>query len=122
LVPPYGSFFDLRTGMLWSQYLETNGAEGVAPPATVAEMKKLTDKFVTLKAGTAESDKVGLEIAKRVVDDLFVIGTVKAVSPVYRSNALANFDTPKTSSYEFYRMYPYLPSQWYLSNESMAKK
>lgn len=122
LVPPYGSFFDLRTGMLWSQYIETNGAEGVAPPATVAEMKKLTDKFVTLKAGTAESDKVGLEIAKRVVDDLFVIGTVKAVSPVYRSNALANFDTPKTSSYEFYRMYPYLPSQWYLSNESMAKK
>ena len=115
LVPPYGSFFDLRTGMLWGQYLETNGAEGVAPPATVAEMKKLTDKFVTLKAGTAASNKVGLQIAEKVVDDLFIIGTVKAVSPVYRSKSLENFEVPKTSSYEFYRMYPYLPSQWYLT-------
>ncbi|WP_022941593.1 ABC transporter substrate-binding protein [Psychromonas hadalis] len=115
LVPPYGSFFDLRTGMLWSQHLQTKGAEGVAPPETVTEMKKLTDRFVTLKAGTEESDKVGLEIAKRVVDDLFIIGTVKAVSPIYHSKALANFEVPKTSSYEFYRMYPYLPSQWYLT-------
>lgn len=116
LVPPYGSFFDLRTGMLWSQYLDTNGAEGVAPPATVAEMKKLTERFVTLQAGTVESNKVGSQIADRVVDDLFIMGTVKAVSPIYRSKALANFEVPKTSSYEFYRMYPYLPSQWYLTN------
>ncbi len=114
LVPPYGSFFDLRTGMLWSQYLDTNGAEGVAPPATVAEMKKLADRFVTLQAGTEESNKVGSQIADRVVDDLFIIGTVKAVSPVYYSDALKNFEVPKTSSYEFYRMYPYLPTQWYL--------
>ncbi|SQD77960.1 ABC transporter substrate-binding protein [Moritella yayanosii] len=116
LVPPYGSFFDLRTGMLWSQYLDTKGAEGIAPPATVAEMKMLTDNFVMLKAGSKESNKVGLQIAERVVDDLFIIGTVKAVSPIYRSRALANFEVPKTSSYEFYRMYPYLPSQWYLNN------
>ena len=122
LVPPYGSFFDLRTGMLWSQYLETNGAEGVAPPATVAEMKKLTDRFVTLKAGTEASNKLGLQIAAKVIDDLFILGTVKAVSPVYRNKALTNFEVPKTSSYEFYRMYPYLPSQWYLSNEGMAKQ
>jgi peptide/nickel transport system substrate-binding protein len=115
LLPPYGSFFDLRTGMLWSQYLQTKGAEGVAPPATVTEMKKLTDRFVTLKAGTEASNKVGIAIAERVVDDLFIIGTVKAVSPIYRSKALANFEVPKTSSYEFYRMYPYLPSQWYLT-------
>lgn len=115
LVPPYGSFFDLRTGMLWGQYLATNGAEGVAPPATTAEMKKLTDTFVTLKAGTAESDEIGLRIAQRVVDDLFIIGTVKAVAPVYRSQKLGNFEVPKTSSYEFYRMYPYIPTQWYLT-------
>lgn len=117
LVPPYGSFFDLRTAMLWSQYIETKGTEGIKPPATVAKMKMLTDRFVTLKAGTKESNDVGLKIATRVVDDLFIIGTVKAVSPVYRSNALQNFSVPKTSSYEFYRMYPYLPSQWYLNDK-----
>lgn len=116
LLPPYGSFFDIRIAMLWSQYLETKGAEGIAPPATVAEMKKLTDRFVTLKAGSKASDKVGLQIAKKVVDDLFIIGTVKAASPVYRTKSLQNFSVPKTSSYEFYRMYPYLPTQWYLNN------
>ncbi|MFQ3176442.1 MAG: peptide/nickel transport system substrate-binding protein [Psychromonas sp.] len=116
LVPPYGGFFDLRTGMLWSQYINTNGAEGIAPPTTVAKMQKLAARFVTLKAGTPESNKLGLEIATRVVDDLFIIGTVKAVSPVYYSRALGNFEVPKTSSYEFYRMYPYLPTQWFLSN------
>lgn len=114
LIPPYGSFFDLRTGMLWSQYLESNGTEGVAPPVTVAKMKQLTDRFVTLKAGSEESNKLGLQIVDRVIEDLFIIGTVKAVSPIYRSNSLANFEVPKTSSYEFYRMYPYLPSQWFL--------
>ncbi|UTW11569.1 ABC transporter substrate-binding protein [Marinobacterium rhizophilum] len=121
LVPPYGNFFDLRTGMLWAQHRETNGAEGVAPPASVEEMKQLTDRFVTLKAGSDESNALGLEIAKRVVDDLYIIGTVKAVTPVYRSRALGNFELPRTSSYEFYRMYPYLPSQWFLGNEDMAK-
>jgi peptide/nickel transport system substrate-binding protein len=121
LVPPYGGFFDLRTGMLWSQYQDTNGAEGVAPPATVAKMQKLAARFVTLKAGTAESNTLGMEIATRVVDDLFIIGTVKAVSPVYRSRSLGNFEVPKTSSYEFYRMYPYLPTQWFLGSEDMVK-
>ncbi len=121
LLPPYGSFFDLRTGMLWAQHRDTNGAEGVQPPATVAEMKQLTDRFVTLQAGTEASDELGVEIARRVVDDLYIIGTVKAVSPVYRSRALGNFEVPKTSSYEFYRMYPYLATQWYLGADGMAQ-
>jgi peptide/nickel transport system substrate-binding protein len=120
LVPPYGGFFDLRTGMLWAQHRDTNGAEGVAPPATVAQMQKLAARFVTLKAGTPESNELGAEIAERVVDDLFIIGTVKAVSPVYRSRSLGNFAVPKTSSYEFYRMYPYLATQWFLGNEDMV--
>ena len=121
LLPPYGNFFDLRTGMLWAQHNDTNGAEGVEPPATVMEMKKLTDRFVTLKAGSAESDALGREIAQRVVDDLFIMGTVKAVSPIYRSRTLGNFEVPKTSSYEFYRMYPYLSTQWFLGADGMAQ-
>ena len=115
LLPPYSSFFDLRTGMLWAQYRETKGAEGVKPPATVDEMQKLADRFVTLQTGTKESNEVGFQIAKRVVDDLFIMGTVKAVAPVYYSRALGNFKVPKTWSYDYYRMYPYLPSQWFLN-------
>ena len=115
VLPPYGTFFDLRTGMLWDQYKATEGKEGVKPPATVAEMAKLANKFVTLKIGTDESNETGLAIAKRIVDDLFIAGTVKAVKPVYYSQKLGNFEVQKTHSYDYYWTYPYLPTQWYLS-------
>ncbi len=115
VLPPYGTFFDLRTGMLWDQYKATDGKEGVKPPATVAEMAKLANKFVTLKIGTDESNETGLAIAKRIVDDLFIAGTVKAVKPVYYSQKLGNFEVQKTHSYDYYWTYPYLPTQWYLS-------
>lgn len=115
LVPPYGSFFDLRTGMLWAQHIDSNGAEGVQPPATVKEMQDLAARFVTLETGTEASNKLGYEIAEKVVDDLFIIGTVKAVNPIYFNNKLGNFEVPKTWSYEYYRVYPYMPTQWFLS-------
>ncbi|MRI31787.1 peptide ABC transporter substrate-binding protein [Endozoicomonas sp. OPT23] len=117
LLPPYDSFFGLRTGLLWAQYRDSNGAEGVKPPATVEMMEKLASEFVQLQPGSSESNKVGQKIAQRMVDDLFMIGTVKAVAPVYRSNKLANFETPKTNSYEYYRAYPYMPTQWFLKED-----
>ena len=43
------------------------------------------------------------------------IGTVNAPNPIYRTNKLANFQTPKTQSYEYYRVYPYRPQQWALA-------
>ncbi len=115
VLPPYGTFFDLRTGMLWDQYKATDGKEGVKPPATIAAMEKLANKFVTLKIGTDESNKTGLAIAERIVDDLFIAGTVKAVKPIYYSQKLGNFEVQKTHSYDYYWTYPYLPTQWYLS-------
>ncbi|MCG8427507.1 MAG: ABC transporter substrate-binding protein [Chromatiales bacterium] len=122
VLPPYGTFFDLRTGMLWDQYRKTNGAEGVKPPATVDEMEKLANRFVQLPLGTKASDETGYRMAERTVDDLFIIGTVKAVSPIYRSKKLANFEVQKTHSYDYYWSYPYLPTQWYLkSDDTLAK-
>lgn len=115
LLPPYGSFFDIRTGMLWEQFRNTNGAEGVKPPATVDKMSELAAKFVTLKMGSDASNKVGAEIAQRVADDMFVVGTVKAVAPIYRSNKLGNFQVQKTHSYDYYWSYPYMPTQWFLA-------
>lgn len=122
VLPPYGTFFDLRTGMLWEQFRATQGAEGVKPPETVAKMETLANQFVQLKPGTSESNKVGLAMAQRTVDDLFIIGTVKAVAPIYHSNKLGNFEVPKTSSYNYYRVYPYMPSQWYIADKALAKK
>lgn len=115
VLPPYADFFGLRTGMLWDQYKTTKGAEGVKPPATVDEMEKLASKFVTLQIGSDESNKVGLEIAKRIADDLFIAGTVKAVKPIYYSQKLGNFEVQKTHSYDYYWTYPYLATQWFLN-------
>lgn len=115
MLPPYGTFFELRTGMEWGQYLSSDGKEGTKPPQTVYDMKDLADKFGTLELGSEESQKVGLEIAKRTVDDLFIIGTVKAVSPIYYNNKLKNFNIQKTASSDYYWDYPYQPKQWFLT-------
>ncbi len=121
LLPPYGSFFDLRTGMLWEQYISTDGAEGVTPPATVEEMQALANEFVQLPMGSEDSATIGHAIAQKMVDDLFVIGTVKAVAPIYYSRKLGNFEIPKTSSYDYYRVYPYMATQWFLSEDSSTQ-
>jgi peptide/nickel transport system substrate-binding protein len=115
LVPPYDDYFDLRNAMLWDQYLNTNGKEGVKPPQTVYEMQKLAREFTTVEAGTDRSNELGRQIVQRVVDDLFFIGTVKAVSPIYFSNNLSNFKVFLTASFSYYRTFPYLPPQWSLN-------
>lgn len=118
VLPPYGTFFDLRTGMLWDQYRKTNGAEGVKPPATVGQMEGLANRFVTLAIGSDDSNKTGFKMAERTVEDLFIIGTVKAVAPIYRSNKLGNFEVQKTHSYDYYWNYPYMPTQWFLAEDN----
>jgi len=122
LLPPYGTFFDIRTGMLWDQYRNTNGAEGVKPPATVDKMSDMAAKFVTLKMGSDASNALGAQMAQRAADDMFVVGTVKAVSPIYRSRKLGNFEVQKTHSYDYYWSYPYMPTQWFLSEDLSVVK
>ncbi|MGA1710714.1 MAG: ABC transporter substrate-binding protein, partial [bacterium] len=115
LVPPFASYFGLRNGMLWEQYINTNGKEGVKPPSTIDEMQNLARDFTTVPAGTDRSNELGRKIAQRTVEDLFFIGTVKAVAPIYFSNNLSNFKVPVTSSYSYYRTFPYLAPQWSLN-------
>ena len=115
LVPPFASYFGLRNGMLWEQYINTNGKEGVKPPSTIDEMQNLARDFTTVPAVTARSNELGRKIAQRTVEDLFFIGTVKAVAPIYFSNNLSNFKVPVTSSYSYYRTFPYLAPQWSLN-------
>jgi len=115
IVPPYSGYFGLRNAMLWDQYLNTGGSEGVQPPQTVYEMQKLAREFTTVPAGSSRSNELGRKIAQRTVEDLFFIGTVKAVAPIYFSNNLSNFKVPITSSYSYYRTFPYLAPQWSLN-------
>jgi peptide/nickel transport system substrate-binding protein len=114
-IPPFDDYFTHRTGMLWGEYLESDGAKGVKPPAYVFELKDDIAAFQSTPAGTPESDAIGKRLVKNMVGNLLFLGTVQAPAPVYHRNALKNFTEFKTWSYEYYRTYPYRATQWFLN-------
>lgn len=112
-VPPFGGYFDLRTGMLWAEWKDSKGANGVEPPEWVKTMAEDVNKFQAASPGSEEQAMYGKKLADTLVDQMLFIGIVKAPAPIYHRNALKNFPEFKTWSYEYYRTYPYLPVQWY---------
>jgi peptide/nickel transport system substrate-binding protein len=114
-VPPFDDYFTHRTGMLWGEYLETNGAKGVKPPPFVYALQKDITAFQSTPAGTSESDAIGKRLIENLVGNLMFLGTVQAPAPIYHRNALKNFVEFKTWSYEYYRTFPYRPQQWFFS-------
>ena len=112
-VPPFENYFGHRTGMLWAEYVDSKGASGVKPPAYVTQLIDDINAFQSTMAGTAESDELGARMVENMVGNLLFIGTVQAPAPIYHRNALKNFPSFKTHSYEYYRTYPYRGTQWY---------
>jgi peptide/nickel transport system substrate-binding protein len=112
-IPPYDNYFNQRTAMLWGEYLDSDGASGVKPPAYAYEMMDDISTFQGATAGSAESNRMGQKLVKTMTENLLFIGTVKSSSPVYHSNTVKNFPEYKTASYSYYRSYPYRGPQWY---------
>ena len=115
-VPPFGDYFGHRPAMLWAQWIESDGKEGLQPPAWVDTMREKITEWQQYPLGSEQSNTLGRELIQMHLDSFLFIGTVQAPNPIYHSNALANFETPKTWSYEFYRTYPYRAHQWFLAN------
>ncbi|MEM9631219.1 MAG: ABC transporter substrate-binding protein [Pseudomonadota bacterium] len=115
-VPPFDGYFDVRTGMLWAEYISSNGANGVEPPAWVGELKTQLDTYQSSAPGSDASKAAANKMVEIMTGQLLFIGVVNSPAPIYHSNNLKNFADFKTSSYEYYRTYPYRPAQWYLSN------
>lgn len=113
-MPPYDTYFDHRTAMLWAEYLDTNGDSGVKPPQYAYDMIDDINAFQSAIVGTDESNRLGAKLVQSLVDNLLFIGTVKAVLPVYHSNDLKNFPKFKAQTGSFLRAYPYRGPQWYL--------
>ena len=65
-------------------------------------------------AGSDASNAAGARLVENMTSNLLFIGTVKSQGPIYHRNALKNFVTFKTNSYEYYRTYPYKAYQWWL--------
>jgi peptide/nickel transport system substrate-binding protein len=117
-VPPYSDYFGIRTGMLWAEWVDSDGASGVEPPDYVKQLIADINAFQSAPAGTAESDALGARMVENMVGNLLFIGIVQAPAPIYHRNALKNFRSFTTHSYEYYRAYPYRGMQWFLDDES----
>jgi peptide/nickel transport system substrate-binding protein len=104
----------MRTAMLWGEYVDSDGASGVEPPAYAMQMMEDVEAFQATPVGTPESDALGLKLVENMTGNLLFIGTVKEEKPIYRNADLKNFTEFKTASYAYYRTYPYRPSQWFL--------
>jgi peptide/nickel transport system substrate-binding protein len=113
-VPPYHDYFTVRTNMLWAEYIDSKGASGVKPPDYAYQMIDDINAFQSAPVGTPESNKLGARLVKNLVENLLFIGTVQVPAPIYHRNRLQNFVTYKTHSFEYYRSFPYRPSQWWL--------
>ncbi|MGJ8617984.1 MAG: ABC transporter substrate-binding protein [Sulfitobacter sp.] len=112
-IPPFDNYFNMRTGMLWGEYVESDGAAGVKPPEYVFTMMEDINAFQAAPVGSPESDALGLKLVENMTGNLLFIGTVKEQKPIYHSKALKNVPEFKTASYAYYRTYPYRPAQWF---------
>ncbi len=112
-VPPFENYFGHRTGMLWAEWVDSNGSKGVEPPDFVKQLIDDVNAFQSTPAGTPESAALGARMVENMTGNLLFIGTVSSSDPIYHRNALKNFPTFKTASYEYYRTFPYRPQQWY---------
>jgi peptide/nickel transport system substrate-binding protein len=65
---------NLTYGPLWKQWYDTNGKEGVEPPADAKKIVELQDRAKTV--GPTEQVKIAQELFKLWVDNMFEIGTV----------------------------------------------
>ncbi len=113
-VPPYHDYFTVRTNMLWAEWVDSNGVSGVEPPDYAKQMMGDIVAFQSTLVGTPESDKLGARLVKNLVENLLFIGVAQVPAPIYHRNVVKNFVEYKTHSFEYYRSYPYRPTQWWL--------
>ena len=113
---PFENYFAHRSGMLWAEFIETNGASGVEPPAYVGEMSADIDAFQSAVPGSDASAEVGARMVKSMVESQLFLGTVMAVAPTFHRNALKNVPQFQTASYDYYWAYPYRGDQWSLED------
>lgn len=116
LVPPFGDFFNPGTGFEWANWIATDGAEGIEPPADILRLVELTNEFTQYPLGSERSNEIGAEIVDIHVRNLWKIGIVGGIpDAVIHTNNLGNFETFAAKSYDYYWSYPYRPVQWFLS-------
>ena len=114
LLPPFGEPFNPGIAYLWTEWVNTDGASGIEPPADVIELYDLVAQFLQHPLGTPENDALGKQIVDIHVNNLWKIGIAGNVKqPIIHHNTLGNFGPYEVVSYDYYRTYPLIPAQWY---------
>jgi len=114
-VPPFENYFGVRNGMLWAEWVDSNGAKGVEPPAYVKDLIADVNAFQSADQSSAKFRELGERMVKAMVENMLFIGTVNAPAPMTHHNNLKTSTSFQTHSYEYYRTYPYRATQWWLS-------
>jgi peptide/nickel transport system substrate-binding protein len=100
----------------WATWIETNGAQGVEPPADIQRLFAAAAEFTQHPLGTDKSNELGAEIMKIHLDNMIKIGVVAEIpEPYVYTNALKNVPPLTAKAYDYYWTYPYRAQQWFLA-------
>lgn len=115
MFPPFGDYLQIRTGVQWAEWHDSDGAEGIEPPEDIKKLWDLAAEWKTYPLGSAENSRVGAEIMQIHADNLLSIGVIGAVpSPVYVNNRVGNAIEFTVKSYNYYWAYAFRPTQWFI--------
>ncbi len=79
------------TGAPWAAYMNSNGAEGVEPPAWVVELRETALAFSKSQPGSDAYLELGANMIRLNLENMVIIGTAGAVPQInVVSNKLAN--------------------------------
>jgi peptide/nickel transport system substrate-binding protein len=115
--PPFSWQGNPLNGLPWWNWYNTGGESGEEPPAEVKRLFDLADEFQTTLTGSEDYMRIGREILKLNVENLYLIGTVGlAPQPIIVKNNLRNF--PESGVFDWdYRFYvPYLGETWFFKD------
>ncbi len=113
-VPPFENYFGHRNGLLWAEWVDSGGSAGVEPPEYVMQLIADINAFQSAQPGSREAAATGARLVENLTGNLLFIGTAITPDPITHSNKLRNVADFRTASYEYYRTYPYMATQWWL--------
>lgn len=114
LIPPWGDGSMMMAGLPWAQWYASGGTEGEEPPEQIKQLYELTEQWKIALPGSDEYIRLGQEMMKINLENLYLIGTVIDIpGPTVVSNALGNVPQFTVQSSDYSRTVPFRVDQWF---------
>jgi peptide/nickel transport system substrate-binding protein len=117
-VPFQASGLQVKTGIPWGKYWDSNGAEGQEPPAWAGILREKAVAIGALEPYSDAWNAAGTELVQLWNDQLITIGTVGNVPvPLIVSNRIGNTPPSFTSQiWDFYCLFPFRVDQEFIKD------